>query len=82
MICVSAKIVIQLLTVEQEYRLSIAYDFLQSSEADKSFFKSIITGGETWVYHYDPKLNNSHYTGKHLHHHNPRKGAKFSARQR
>jgi hypothetical protein len=74
MICVSATIGIQLLTVEQQnYHLSRASDLLQSAEADESFFKSIVTGDDTWVNGYDPKLNDSRYTRKHLNHHNPRK---------
>jgi hypothetical protein len=78
---VSAKIFIQLLTVRQKkYYLPVTTDLLQSAETDKDFFKSLVTGNETWVYSYDHKLNNSHYTGKHLHHHNPRKCTRFSTR--
>jgi len=79
--CASAKIVIQLLTVGQKkYCLPVTSDLFQSAETDENFFKSLVTGDETWVYSYDHILNNSHYTGKHLHHHNTRKCTKSSTR--
>jgi hypothetical protein len=52
--CVSTKIVIQLLIVDQnQYHLSVASDLLHSAETDEIFFKSFVTGDETWVYSYD-----------------------------
>jgi histidinol dehydrogenase len=79
--CVLAKIVVQLLTVEQKkYRLPVTSDLLQSAETDKNCFKILVTGDETCVHSYEHKLKNSHYTGKHLHHYNPRKCTKFSTR--
>ena len=39
----SVKFISQLLTVEQENCLSVAFDFLKCAEVDNSFFKSIVT---------------------------------------
>ncbi|XP_026822225.1 protein GVQW3-like [Rhopalosiphum maidis] len=53
---VAAKFVPKLLSGEQkENRKQIATDLLECSESDDFFFKSIITGDETWVYGYDPE---------------------------
>jgi len=41
--CVSVKFIPQLLTAEQENCLSVHFDFLECTEADKNFFKSIVT---------------------------------------
>lgn len=53
---VAAKFVPKLLSDEQkENRKQIATDLLECSESDDFFFKSIITGDESWVYGYDPE---------------------------
>jgi hypothetical protein len=58
----------------------LAHDLLECSKTDKNVFRNIVTGDETLVYGYDPKLNNNRHNGRH-HHQDPRKRAKFEARQ-
>lgn len=54
---VAAKFVPKPLSDEQkENRKQIATDWLERSESDDFFFfKSIITGDESWLYGYDPE---------------------------
>ena len=79
--CVSAKYVPWLPTVEQkQHRLFVASDFLKHAGADKSFFKNIVTGDETWVCSYDPETKQLSSQWITLHHHVPRKHAKVDAK--
>jgi hypothetical protein len=39
----SVKLVPQLLTAEQEHCLSVACDLIECAEADRNFFKNIVT---------------------------------------
>jgi len=52
---ISAKLVPKILTNEQkENRRNVCLDLLERIENDKTFFKHVITGGETWIFEYDP----------------------------
>jgi AraC-like DNA-binding protein len=53
---VSAKLIPRLLTQDQTERRVIACrELLQRAENDATFFPSIITGDESWVYGHDPE---------------------------
>jgi len=50
------KFVPHVLTVEQkQQRLSISLELPDRAASDSSFLGNVITGGETWVYGYDPE---------------------------
>jgi len=52
-ICV--KMVPKILTNEQkENRRNVCLELLERIENDKTFFKYVITGDETWIFEYDP----------------------------
>jgi histone-lysine N-methyltransferase SETMAR len=53
---VSAKFVPRVLITEQkEHRLSVATNLPQKAESDQNFMEGIITGGDTWIYGYNPE---------------------------
>ena len=62
---VVAKFVPRLLTPEQkEHRVAICQEFRQRAVDDPSFMSRVITGDESWVYEYVPRLNNSLRNGR------------------
>ncbi|XP_040357135.2 protein GVQW3-like [Ixodes scapularis] len=53
---VAAKFVPKLLMVEQkQLRVEVSQDMLDSTNSDPDFMNTIITGGESWVYGYEPE---------------------------
>jgi len=51
---ICAKLVPKILTNEQkENRRNVCPDLLERIENDKTFFKNVITGDETWIFEYD-----------------------------
>ena len=64
---IAAKLVPRLLTEEQrDDRVTICQELLDRANEDESFFKTIITGDETWCFGYDAetKVPSSQWTGK------------------
>jgi len=52
---ICAKLVPKILTNEQkEKQRNVCIELLERIEKDKSFFKHVITGDETWIFLYDP----------------------------
>ena len=53
---VASKFVPRLLSVDQnQERLDVCLDLKENAANDPSFLSNVITGGETWVYAYDPE---------------------------
>ena len=53
---VTSKFMPRLLSVEQkQQRLDVCLDLKRNAANDPSFLSNVITGGETWVYAYDPE---------------------------
>ncbi|XP_035232016.1 uncharacterized protein LOC118203836 [Stegodyphus dumicola] len=53
---VSAKLVLRLLTEDQQFqRLAISSYLFQSASKNPEFMKLIVTGDESWIYGYDPE---------------------------
>jgi len=64
---VSAKLVPRLLTDDQkENRVEMSDELLANANGNKTFFKNIITGDETWVYGRDveTKMESSQWIDK------------------
>ena len=54
--CVSAKFVPRQLTTDQmECRMMVAGDLFEKSTQDPTFLTKIVTGGESWMFAYDPE---------------------------
>ena len=45
-----------LLPQHKEYRDAVANDLIQTTTNELDFLKKVITGNESWVYGYDPKM--------------------------
>ncbi|XP_037567473.1 protein GVQW3-like [Dermacentor silvarum] len=63
---VAAKFVPKLLTVEQnQLRVEVSQDMLDSPNSDPDFMNTIITGDESWMYRYDPETKSQSSQWKH-----------------
>ena len=62
---VSMKFVLKLLTMEQkQLHLEVAQDMLDSANSDPEFLNIVTTGGESWVYGYDPETKAQSFSQK------------------
>ncbi|XP_072142113.1 protein GVQW3-like [Dermacentor andersoni] len=71
---VASKFVPKLLAVEQnQLRVELSQDILDSTNRDPDFMNTIITGDESWVYGYDPETKSQSSQWKHSTSPKPRK---------
>jgi len=74
-----AKFVPRILSDDQKaIRVSLCMELKQQARDDPNFFSIIITGDETWVYDYYPKLSNSLRSGIRQIHGGRKKRVKFA----